>query len=132
MDLLNELRGKVDFYSETLKISEVFAEKGKCRVKMDITESIIAPFGMVYGGAIFSLSESASALAVHSLNEPYVTMDATVNFLNPGIGEFLYADAEVIHMGDTSCVVEVIVIDESDTIISKVMFTMFKIEMSAL
>ena len=132
MDFLDELRGKVNFYSETLKISEVFAKSGKCRVKMEIFDDIRAPFGMVFGGAIFSLAESAAALAVTSLNEAYVTMDSTINFLNPGMGEYLYADAEIIHSGDTSCLVEVIVSDEDDVVISKAMFTMFKVEMSAL
>lgn len=132
MGLLDELRDKVNFYSETLKITEVFSEVGRCRVKMEISDDVRAPFGMVFGGAIFSLAESASALAVSSLNEAYVTMDSTINFLNPGMGEFLYADAEIIHTGDTSCLVEVIVSDEEDVVISKAMFTMFKVEMSAL
>lgn len=132
MDVLDELRSKVNFYSETLKISEVFVDNGKCRVKMEIADSIRAPFGMVFGGAIFSLAESAAALAATSLNEAYVTMDSTINFLNPGIGKFLYADGEIIHRGDTSCIVEVIVSDDEDGVISKATFTMFKVEMSAL
>ena len=132
MDFLDELRSKVNFYSETLKISEVFTERGKCRVKMEVFEELRSPFGMVFGGVIFSLAESASALAVTSLNDTYVTMDSTINFLNPGIGEYLFADAEVIHTGETSCLVEVIVSDDEEVVISKAMFTMFKVEISAL
>ncbi len=132
MEFLDELRKQVGFYSDTLKISEVSAEYGKCRVIMDITDEIIAPFGMVFGGAVFSLAESAAALASTSLGAPCVTMDSNINFLNPGLGEHLYADGNVIMDEETSCVVEVVISDDEEVIISKATFTMFKISVSAL
>lgn len=132
MKYLNMYRSNVDYYNDILNIEEVFSQDGKSHIKLPITESLKAPLGMVFGAVIYALAEASAAFASATLNNHYVTMDSSINYLNPAVGEYLLAEAEVIHKGDSSSIVEIIIYDDNEDLIAKAMITMFKIDASAL
>lgn len=68
----------------TLGISDFRAEVGRVVVEMPVREFHYNPLGVVHGGVISSLLDTAAGCAVHStlaVGEDYTSLDLTVKFL---------------------------------------------------
>ncbi|MCI0454489.1 MAG: PaaI family thioesterase [Candidatus Dadabacteria bacterium] len=82
---------------EVLEIDEGFA-----RLIMPFHEKLTQPYGIVHGGAIFSLADSAVAVAALSMVEPYkkvLTLEMKINFLDPVKDGIIEAKARVLRKG---------------------------------
>ena len=130
MNLLDILNQK-SIISENLNIEFVDAKAGHSEIKMIIDEKVLNPYRIVHGGAIFTLADSAAGAAAISHEDAYVTMDSYINFMEPGVGDYLIATGDTIYRGDDTCVVEVSVKNNLDVLIAKGTFTMYKIEIGA-
>ncbi len=91
-------------YFRTLGIEVKELGKGYSRLSMGYDKKLLQSFGMVHGGAIFSLADSAGALAVITLlKEPsqFSTLEMKINYLEPvyeGVTEAkAYVDREGRH-----------------------------------
>ena len=126
-DVLNQK----SIISDNLNISLVSAENGDSVVEMLIDEKVLNPYHIVHGGAIFTLGDSAAGAAALSFNEPYVTMDSYINFMEPGVGEKLIAHGVTRYKGPDTCVVDVEIKNDKGVLIAKGMYTMYKVEISA-
>lgn len=127
-----EMLDQESIISNNLNIQFVKANNGTSEVKMAIDKKILNPYQIVHGGAIFTLADSAAGAAALSFNEAYVTMDSYINFMKPGVGSELVATGVTTYRGKDTCVVEVTIKNDEDVLIAKGMFTMFKIDVSAL
>lgn len=130
MNLVDLLK-KESIISSNLNLEFVKAKDKKSIIKMHIDEKVLNPYGIVHGGATFTLADTAAGAAAISLNSPYVTMDASINYLNPGVGNYLIAKGNVIYTGEKTCVVEISIENDNDTLIAKGMFTMYKVDIEA-
>ncbi len=82
---------------EVLEIDEGFA-----RLIMPFHKKLTQPYGIVHGGAIFSLADSAVAVAALSMVEPYkkvLTLEMKINFLDPVKDGIIEAKARVLRKG---------------------------------
>lgn len=83
---------------------EVFEMKpGFSKLKMPFSEKLTQPYGIVHGGAIFTLADSAAAVAVASLAEQgkrFVTVEMKINFLEPIKQGIIEARAVVLRKGN--------------------------------
>ncbi len=102
----------------TLDISPVEAEPGRVTFTLVPSEFHLNPFGLVHGGVMAALIDTAMGCAVHSLlpvGAGYVTSELNVRFLRatgPASGTLL-CRGEVIKAGRRSMVVEARVTDDS-------------------
>jgi len=84
------------------------------------------PLGYAHGGVIFSLMDCCTGFTARADGRQYVTLDANVNYLNPGPpGKKMYATSSVIRRGATTCILDVRVKGEDDKILAVGRFTMF-------
>lgn len=102
----------------TLDITPVEAEPGRVSFTMVPSEFHLNPFGLVHGGVLAALIDTAMGCAVHSLlpvGAGYVTSELNVRFLRAaGLATgALVCTGEVVKPGRRSMVVQARVTDDS-------------------
>ena len=98
---LREIFGRIP-YVRLLGMEFLGAERGEARVALELREELTRNEGLMHGGAIASLMDSASAFAVMSLLEPgqsTVTIDLMIHFLRPVLRGRIEARARVLRAG---------------------------------
>ena len=107
----------------TLGIEPVEVTPGHVSFRLEPAEFHLNPFGLVHGGVLAAMLDTAMGCAVHSLLPAatgYVTGELNVRFLRPGLfstGSLLCTGA-VVHAGVSSMVAEARVVDERDRVIA--------------
>lgn len=99
-----------------IHIDEVGAHGAKC--SMPITRQHMNSNGTVQGGAIFTLCDTAFSVAANAGDRLTVSRSADITYLKPGMGACLYAEAEEISRGGTTCLYRVSVFDDKHTLIA--------------
>ena len=83
------------------------AEPGRALLRLPFSEQLRQSFGQLHGGAIFTLADTASGRAAHSVQpegKRCVTLEMKINFISGVQDEDCLAEARVIHHGETSLV----------------------------
>jgi uncharacterized protein (TIGR00369 family) len=107
----------------TLGIEPIDAAPGHVSFRLEPAEFHLNPFGLVHGGVLATLLDTAMGCAVHSLlpaATAYVTGDLNVRFLRPGLISTgsIVCTGDVVHAGTSSMVAEARVVDERDRVIA--------------
>lgn len=116
-------------YACLLGLEFVSAERGAAVFRLAVREELTRMRGIVHGGAIASLMDTAAAFAVHTLLEPgqwTVTVDLTLHFLRPVSGGEVTAHARVIRDGRRLVILSVEAKDRTDTLIAVATTTYIK------
>ena len=80
-------------------IEMVLAERDHAIYRLNIRPESKNPYGMVHGGAIYTMADNATGAAAHTDGRNYVTQTSALHFLrNQPEGE-IQADARVRHRG---------------------------------
>jgi acyl-CoA thioesterase len=115
-------------YVGLLGFEFVRAERGAATFALDVREELTRMGGILHGGAVVSLLDTAAAFAVHTVIEPEgrtVTVDLTVHFLRPASGGRIEAHARVLRRGRRVCILSVEARDSSAEIIATATMTYF-------
>ena len=102
---MNELQAKTKVRLETNTFMNhnfmelEFLEPDHAIFKLEIREESRNTFGMVHGGALYSLADNATGCAAHTDGRNYVTQGSSFNFLRNQPSGTIYADAKVRHRG---------------------------------
>jgi uncharacterized protein (TIGR00369 family) len=107
-----------------MEVTEI--KEGESRIQMLFKQELTHPYGIVHGGAIASLADSAVAMALISLVEPkdrITTIEFKINFFVPVSKGELKAHAKIIHKGSKTAVGDVEVINEGGKLVAKVIAT---------
>jgi uncharacterized protein (TIGR00369 family) len=125
---LNQVRGVANhspFYQLLgMKVLEI--QNGTCRVEMPFRKKLTHPYGIIHGGAIASLADSAVAMALISLVKPtdrITTIEFKINFFTPVSQGKLMARSKMIYRGSKTAVGDVEVRNEKSKLIAKVIAT---------
>jgi len=113
-------------YHRLLGIEATEIRGGESRIQMLFKQELTHPYGIVHGGAIASLADSAVAMALISLVEPkdrITTIEFKINFFVPVSKGELKAHAKIIHKGSKTAVGDVEVINEGGELVAKVIAT---------
>lgn len=89
-------------YAKLLGLELVEISPGNATLNMAVRKELTQNHGVVHGGAIASLIDSATAFAIISLLEPkerVTTVDLTISFLRPVTEGKLRSTARVIRAG---------------------------------
>ncbi len=108
---------------QTLAIEPGDAGPGRVSFRLEPEEFHLNPFGLVHGGVLAALMDSAMGCAVHSLLPAavgYVTSELNVRFVRPALatGGTLVCTGEVVHAGRTTMVATARVVDEQERLIA--------------
>jgi len=116
-------------YARLLGIEFEDATRGAATVSMRARPELERFGGIMHGGALASLVDTASAFAVISTLEPgaqTVTVDLTLHYLRPVKGGKLIARARVLRAGRRLASVSVEVSDESGALVLAALTTYLK------
>jgi uncharacterized protein (TIGR00369 family) len=126
---LREGLGRIP-YAQLLGINFEDAARGAATLSMRARPELERFGGIMHGGALASLADTASAFAVLSTLEPAVqtvTVDLTLHYLRPVTEGNLTARARVVRGGRRVATVSVEVFDESGALVVTALTTYLKL-----
>ena len=118
LERLHEAFARVP-YARLLGIEFVSAERGAATFGLDLRDELTRMEGIMHGGAIASLLDTAAAFAVHTLLEPgqrTLTVDLTVHYLRPVLGGRIEARARILRAGHRLIIITVEVVARDELI----------------
>lgn len=89
-------------YLRLLGLEFISARRGEARFALEHRPELTRHEGLMHGGAVASLMDTASAFAVLTLlseGQTTVTVDLTIHFLRPVLGGRVEATARVLRAG---------------------------------
>ena len=103
-------------------------EPDRAVFRLDVRPESLNAYGMVHGGAIYTLADNATGAVAHTDGRNYVTQTSALHFLrNQSEGE-IRADAQVRHRGHSTCLVAVDILGENNKLIATGEFTFFCVD----
>ena len=86
------------------------------------------PFGMVHGGALYTLADDAAGGAAHSDGRHYVTQHGDLHFLDNRAHGTIRAMGRVRHRGRTTVLVDVEITDGAGALLATGAFSYFCVD----
>ena len=99
-------------------------ERDRAVFKLDIRPESCNPYGMVHGGAIYTLADNATGTAAHSDGRYYVTQTSALHFLR----NQSRATAWVRHRGKSTVLTSVDITSEDGKLLATGEFTFFCVD----
>ena len=90
-------------YYQLLKISLDQIDEGFARFRMPFRKELTQAYGVVHGGAIATLADTAVAFAMMTMIQPgerVTTVEFKINFLAPVTEEEMIGEARIINKGN--------------------------------
>ena len=112
-------------YNHHNGIKLVALEEGHSIVEVQLTRNSMNPQGTAHGGLIFSIADTAAGCACISRGRSAVTLSGNVNYLRPGKGEYLRAEATEQHYGSKTAVYRVTITDPQQNKVAELVMTFF-------
>lgn len=107
----------IDVASRALGMVIEDVRHGYARLSMPVTAEMANAHGVMHGGYVFTLADSAFAFACNSYGESCVAQQCSITFLRPGkIGGRLTAEAREVARLSRSGIYDVTVSDGTETI----------------
>ena len=104
------------------------AEKDRAVFKLEIRPESKNPYGMVHGGAIYTLADNATGAAAHSDGRYYVTQTSSLHFLRNQSQGTVRASAYVRHRGKSTVLTAVDITGEGGRLLATGEFTFFCVD----
>lgn len=117
-------------YAQLLGIELEKVIPGEATLTLDIRPELTQNHGVVHGGAIASLLDTATAFAILTLLEPQervTTVDLAISYLRPALEGKLKATARVLRQGRRLFAVSAEVTDPSGTLLATALSTYIKL-----
>lgn len=93
---------------QAFKFDVEIVEPGKAIVRGVVEDGHLNPNGVVHGGYVMTMADTAGGAALRSLNEPVATVDFNYHFLRPvNVGQEIVASSEVVKWGQTFIAMEI-------------------------
>lgn len=99
--------------------------EGHSIVEVKLTRDSLNPQGSAHGGLIFSIADTAAGCACLSRGRMAVTLSGNVNYLRPGLGDYLRAEAVEQHYGSKTAVYRVSITDPRQNKVAELTMTFF-------
>ena len=96
--------------------------------RLEIRPESRNPYGMVHGGALYTLADDAAGTAAHSNGEYYVTQSGDLHFLRNRSTGTIRATGRTRHRGRSTVLIDVDITDEDGTLLATGEFTYFRVE----
>lgn len=91
---------QTDLFSQWLGLEVIAVREGYSKLRMALREEMVNGFGVIHGGVVFSLADSAFAFACNNRNNLSMALDTSISFTKaPGPGDVLTAEATEVHNG---------------------------------
>ena len=102
------------------------AECGRVLLKLDVPDTMLNVYGIVHGGALFTLCDMASGLVALTMGMTAVTLDGAIHYLRPAQTGALLVEGVNVHGGRRTAVNRISVYDGARRLLATADFTMFR------
>lgn len=109
---------KKNLFATYNHIEAEFVEPDHAIFKLEIRPESKNPYGIVHGGAIYTMADNATGYAAHTDGRSYVTQGSSMHFLRNQSEGVVRADAKVRHRGRTTCLVNVDILGEGGKLLA--------------
>lgn len=109
-------------YWTLLGMELVDARKGWASVRLPFDRKLVHPLGIAHGGAIFSVADSAVAMALIGMvdrEEIFMTVEMKLNYIMPFTDGSITAEARIIHRGTRTALGDVEVKNDRGDLVAK-------------
>ena len=106
----------------------ILAERGKVVLRMRVNEMHLQVHGVVHGGVLAALADTAGGLATYMACPPgtrVATIEMKINYLEAVEGGSVTAEAVVVRIGRHVAVVDCDITDEAQRLVGKALMTFF-------
>ncbi len=120
-ELLHHLMNVGSF--EHARILEI--EPGHSKIAIEIREDALNIYGNVHGGFLFSLCDAAACMAAYAYEISNVTQSGSIQYLRGASFGTLYIEANAVHKGTKTAVIQIEITDDRSRKIAVATFTIF-------
>lgn len=124
---LEALRLKENAFTTHNFMELELAEPDRVVYRLDIRPESRNPYGMVHGGALYTLADDAAGAAAHSDGRHYVTQHGDLHFLDNRAHGVIRAEGRVRHRGRSTVLVNVDITDETGALLATGEFSYFRV-----
>lgn len=103
-------------------------EQDRAVFRLEIRPESRNPYGMVHGGALYTLADDAAGTAAHSDGRHYVTQSGTLHFLNNRAQGVIRATGTIRHRGRSTVLAVVDITAEDGTLLATGEFSFFCVD----
>ena len=103
-------------------------EQDHAVIRLDVRPESKNPYGMVHGGAIYTMADNATGTAVHTDGRHYVTQTSALHFLRNQSEGTVRATATVRHRGRSTVLTAVDITGDDGRLIATGEFTFFCVD----
>jgi len=104
------------------------AERDRAVYRLDIRPESLNPFGMVHGGALYTMADDAAGAAAHGDGRHYVTQTGTLHFLQNQSTGTIRAEGRVRRRGRATVFTSVEITNEEGTLLAAGDFVYFCVD----
>lgn len=103
-------------------------ERDRAVFALTVREESTNPYGMIHGGALYTMADDATGVAAHTDGRSYVTQEGSLHFLRNQRQGTVRAEARVRHRGRATVLLDVDITGEDGTLLATGQFTYFCID----
>ena len=124
------MRGNAFMFHNYIEMES--AEREKAVFKLVIRPESKNPYGIVHGGAIYTMADNAAGAVAHSDGRYYVTQTSSLHFLRNQAEGVVRAEARIRHRGKSTCLVDVDITGEGNILLATGQFTYFCVDINLM
>ncbi len=118
-----------DKFSAWLGIELLEVNQGNCVVGMTVREEMLNGFGIAHGGVVFSLADTALAIASNSYNRLSVALEASISYpVKVNNGDQLVAKATELSLTNRTGMYQVHVLNQLGKLVGIFKGTVYRTE----
>ena len=125
---LKELRLRENAFTRHNFFELETVEQDRAVYRLDIRPESKNPYGMVRGGALYTMADDAAGAAVHTDGRHYVTQHGDLHFLKNQPSGIIRAEGRVRRRGKATCLAMVDITNEAGELLATGQFTYFCID----
>ena len=125
---LKELRLRENAFTRHNFFELETVEQDRAVYRLDIRPESLNPYGMVHGGALYTMADDAAGSAVHTDGRHYVTQHGDLHFLKNQDSGTIRAEGRVRRRGKATCLAQVDITNEAGELLATGQFSYFCID----
>jgi uncharacterized protein (TIGR00369 family) len=125
LDALRDHANQVPMY-KLIGMEVVEVRPGYSRFRLPFRKELTQPFGVMHGGALAAVADSAVAIALWGLlgaDKIFTTIEMKINFIAPVSSGEVIAEGNIIHCGRRTAIGDVTIKDQNDRLVAKCIAT---------
>ncbi len=128
--LANKIALKIiadDLFGQWLGVELVAIKEGYSKILLRIKPEMINAIGIAHGGIVFSLADTALALACNGRNKASVTLESAINFIKPVYeNDTITAETTEIHNGQSTGLYQITITNQAGSKVAVFKGTCFR------